>query len=105
MGLTEVAKEVQDLMEGFSDEDDDDEDENGNKEKRSTIYLDDDAPVVEVYREKTIEDMIEEQRAKLSSEGKVGTPVTEQSFRTWRSLKLAQRQVILHSLCCCMCWC
>jgi hypothetical protein len=47
----------------------------------------------EVFKEKTLEDIIEEQRAKLTAEGKVGTPVTEESFRKWRSLKLAQRQV------------
>lgn len=88
MGLSETAKEVQELLDAMSDEDEDDE----VREKRQTIYLEDEAPVVEVFREKTLEDIIEEQRAKLAAQGKVGTPVTEESFRSWRALKLAQRQ-------------
>lgn len=42
------------------------------KEKRSTIYIEDSVPTEsEVFREKTLEDIIEEQRAKLASLGKV----------------------------------
>jgi hypothetical protein len=82
-------KEVAALLEQFSsDSESDDDDPND-----GVIYLDDDEPVaVEVFREKTIEDIIEEQRAKLASEGKVGTPVTAESFAKWRAAKLAKRQ-------------
>lgn len=45
-----------------------------------------------VFREKTIEDIIEEQRAKLAAEGKKGTPVTAETFAVWRKGKLAQKQ-------------
>lgn len=89
MGITETKQEVQELLDTFSE----DEEEEEMKEKRQTLYIDDDAPAVEVFREKTIEDIIEEQRAKLAAEGRRGTPVTEESFRSWRALKLAQRQV------------
>ena len=92
MGIAEAKQEVQELLEAFSDEEEEDE----VREKRQMIYIEDDvAPAVEVFREKTIEDIIEEQRAKLAAEGKKGTPVTEESFRSWRALKLAQRQVML----------
>lgn len=90
MGLSDSRREVQELLDAFSDES---EDEAEDREKRRTVYIEEDAPVVEVFREKTLEDIIEEQRARLAAEGRVGTPVTEESFRTWRSLKLAQRQV------------
>jgi hypothetical protein len=46
----------------------------------------------EIFREKTLEDIIEEQRAKLAAEGKVGTPVTAETFALWRTAKLAKRQ-------------
>lgn len=41
---------------------------------------------------KTLEDIIEEQRAKLAAQGKVGTPVTAETFAIWRAGKLAKRQ-------------
>ena len=89
LGIAEQSKEVAALLEQFSsDSESDDDDPND-----GVIYLDDDEPVaVEVFREKTIEDIIEEQRAKLASEGKVGTPVTAESFAKWRAAKLAKRQ-------------
>ena len=40
-----------------------------------------------VYREKTLEDLIEEQRRKLAESGVPGTPVTEASFAEWRARK------------------
>lgn len=46
----------------------------------------------EIFREKTAEDYIEEQRAKWAAEGKAGTPVTEASFAIWRAAKLKKRQ-------------
>lgn len=67
---------------------DSDEDERNNSEE---IFVDE--PVaVEIFREKTIEDIIEEQRAKLAAEGKKGTPVTAESFAKWRTEKLAKKQ-------------
>ena len=47
---------------------------------------------IEVYKEKTLEDIIEEQRAKLLAEGKKGTPVTAESFAKWRAMKLERKQ-------------
>eukprot|EP00606_Chrysophyceae_sp_TOSAG23-5_P000869 GSChrysophyteH2.ASY1.ANO1.1423.1 assembled CDS len=82
LGLTEMSAEVEEMYEV--------------KEKRKTIYLDsDDSDADEgtrVYREKTIEDLIDEQRAKLQSEGKPGTPVNETTFSAWRKKKLEERQ-------------
>ena len=87
LGLTESKKEVADLLDAFSsDEDDDDDVEDG------VIYVPDEEVAVEIFREKTLEDIIEEQRAKLAAEGKVGTPVTADSFAKWRAGKLLQRQ-------------
>jgi len=55
--------------------------------------MDDDEPMaVEVFREKTIEDIIEEQRAKLAAEGKKGTPVTAETFAIWRAGKILRKQ-------------
>ena len=48
--------------------------------------------VIEIFKVKTLEDIIEEQRAKLAAQGKVGTPVTAESFAIWRAGKLAKRQ-------------
>ena len=47
---------------------------------------------VEVFREKTIEDLIEEQRERLIKEGRKGTPVTAESFAKWRGEKLLRKQ-------------
>lgn len=47
---------------------------------------------IEVFKVKTLEDIIEEQRAKLAAQGKVGTPVTAETFAIWRAGKLAKRQ-------------
>eukprot|EP00605_Chrysophyceae_sp_TOSAG23-4_P000273 GSChrysophyteH1.ASY1.ANO1.315.1 assembled CDS len=86
LGLTEMSAE-------FSSDSSSEEEV---KEKRKTIYLDsDDSDADEgtrVYREKTIEDLIDEQRAKLQSEGKPGTPVNETTFSAWRKKKLEERQ-------------
>lgn len=82
-------------MEEFSsDSEDSDEDDGGKKKKAydGPIYIDDEPISIEVFREKTIEDIIEEQRAKLSAEGKKGTPVTAESFAQWRAAKLLKRQ-------------
>ena len=95
LGISEASEEVNKLLEEFSS-DSEDEDFNNKKRKNNqeTYYIDDDDTVaVEIYREKTIEDIIEEQRAKLSSEGKKGTPVTAETFAKWRADKLIRRQL------------
>lgn len=78
LGLTEAIIDIDELSLGSSSEDEEDSDEDG------PTYVEDDTPdAVEVFREKTLEDMIEEQRAKLAAEGKKGTPVTEETFKIW----------------------
>lgn len=89
MGLAEASKEIQEFYEAISS-DSDDESDDGND---GPIYIDIEEPVATVvFREKTIEDIIEEQRAKLAAEGKKGTPVTSESFAIWRKGKIAQKQ-------------
>lgn len=79
MGVTEQLVDVDQL---FSDSEDSDEDSIiDDMLPQFDDTIDDGA--VEVFREKTIEDIIEEQRAKLAAQGKVGTPVTETSFARW----------------------
>ena len=90
LGLTEVSEEVQKLLDEFSSDSSDSEEER--KEKRKTIYLssgdENDAGGGEkVYREKTLEDLIEEQRRKLAESGIPGTPITEKSFAEWKTRK------------------
>lgn len=93
LGLTAVKQEVAEFLETLSD----DSDSESDSEDETPAF--DDGPIgsdepqfVEVFREKTIEDIIEEQRAKLAAEGKKGTPVTEESFAKWRAEKLLKRQ-------------
>ncbi len=93
LGLTNTKKEVADFLENLSDDSDSDE-----SDSEEEMQIMDDEPLssepqfMEVFREKTIEDIIEEQRAKLAAEGKKGTPVTEESFAKWRAEKLLKRQ-------------
>lgn len=80
----------------------DEEEENSSEESESEDEIIAPPPVMEVaeavlegdvvYKEKTLEDMIEEQRAKLAAQGKTGTPVTAETFALWRAAKLAKRQ-------------
>ena len=63
LGLSEAKKEVTDLLDAISSDEDDGD---------HVIYVDDEEVTVEVFREKTVEDIIEEQRAKLLAEGKIG---------------------------------
>ncbi len=77
LGLAEANEEVVKFLEELSsdsDSSDDELDKWGNKKKfDGPIYIDDEPmAAVEVFREKTIEDVIEEQRAKLAAEGKKG---------------------------------
>lgn len=80
MGVTEQLLNVDDLDLSDSAESDD---ESVEVEPGGHLEVDPDDTAVEVFREKTIEDIIEEQRAKLAAEGKKGTPVTEASFSIW----------------------
>jgi hypothetical protein len=90
LGLTEQSKEVAEFLEEMSSDDSDSESED---ERNGPMIIEDDEPVATViFREKTIEDIIEEQRAKLAAEGKKGTPVTEASFAEWQKAKLAKKQ-------------
>jgi len=86
--LIEEKISAEDLESSDSDSDSDDDGIAG-----GGVGYDDEEPTsVEVFREKTIEDIIEEQRAKLAAEGKVGTPVTAESFAAWRAAKVAKKQ-------------
>ena len=88
LGIAEADKDVETFLDQFSSDDDSD---NDSVESHKGFEIDD-AVEVEIFREKTIEDIIEEQRAKLAAEGKVGTPVTAETFARWRAAKLALRQ-------------
>ena len=93
VGLTEISEEVQALLDEFSSDSEDSVVER--KEKRTTIYLSSDDEVdgaQKVFREKTIEDLIEEQRKKLAESGVPGTPITEASFAEWKKRKEEQRK-------------
>lgn len=92
LGLTTVRKEVADFLDTLSTDSSDDEEEEDEVTHDKDVIADDEPTAVEVFREKTIEDIIEEQRAKLAAEGKKGTPVTEESFAKWRAEKLAKKQ-------------
>ena len=89
LGLTEVSEEVQKLLDEFSSDSEDSENER--KEKRKTIYLDSEDEVADggeqVFREKTLEDLIEDQRKALQESGVPGTPITEKSFAEWKARK------------------
>ena len=88
LGLTEVSEEVQALLDEFSSDSEDSDNER--KEKRTTIYLSSDDEVEggeKIFREKTIEDLIEEQRKRLVESGVPGTPTTESSFADWKKRK------------------
>jgi hypothetical protein len=97
LGIAEADKEIEKILEEFSSDEDDTDSDAGNDYSQRNQYeshmVEDDEPVaIEVFREKTIEDIIEEQRAKLAQEGKKGTPVTAETFAQWRAAKLLKRQ-------------
>lgn len=52
---------------------------------------------VEIFRVKTIEDLIEEQRAKLAAEGKIGTPINDETFAAWKIRKKAKKAAELEA--------
>lgn len=82
IGVSEQIINIDDLDLGDSDESDEDS-ETGFLAVEGDTGESVQVEAVEVFKEKTIEDIIEEQRAKLAAEGKVGTPVTEESFAKW----------------------
>jgi hypothetical protein len=95
MGLTESVITIE-----FSDDSDEEEEEEEvmeqSKQSSSSRHNYEqetyEVEAIEVFKEKTIEDIIEEQRAKLAAEGKTGTPVTAETFAIWRTEKLAKKQ-------------
>ena len=95
MGLTESVVTIE-----FSDSEDEEEEEEVAPQRQN--YDDEDehtheVTAIEVHHEKTLEDIIEEQRAKLAAEGKTGTPVTAETFAIWRTEKLARKQAELEA--------
>lgn len=95
LGLNTARKEVTEFLDTLESEDSEDDDSTDDEFEASPTIVDDEEETlggVEVFREKTIEDIIEEQRAKLQMEGKKGTPVTEESFLKWRQEKLAKKR-------------
>jgi hypothetical protein len=81
IGISEQIIDIDNLDLGDSSESDDDSEDY--QAQDSGVQGEPVFEAVEVFREKTIEDIIEEQRAKLAAEGKAGTPVTEASFAIW----------------------
>lgn len=95
LGLNSARKEVTEFLDTLESDDSDEDSTDDEYDHNPTIIIDDEETTtggVEVFREKTIEDIIEEQRAKLQAEGKKGTPVTEESFMKWRQDKLAKKK-------------
>jgi hypothetical protein len=96
LGLNSARKEVTEFLETLESEDSEDYDSSDDDFASSPMAMEEEedntAGGVEVFREKSIEDIIEEQRAKLQAEGKKGTPVTEESFMKWRQDKLARKR-------------
>ena len=91
MGLTESVVTIE-----FSDSDDEEIEEPNSRNqqpvRQEQSYDMYEVETIEVFKEKTVEDIIEEQRAKLAAEGKTGTPVTAETFAIWRAQKLAKKQ-------------
>eukprot|EP01039_Chlorochromonas_danica_P005083 gene5083-5585_t len=92
LGLLSAKKEVSEFLEQLSSSESDTDSESDDDEHNAYTFHDSEPVAVEIFREKTIEDIIEEQRAKLAAEGKKGTPVTEESFAKWRADKLLRKQ-------------
>lgn len=91
IGVAEPNKDLVEFLDNLSSDSDSDEE----IQESSQYVVTQDDPVetaIEVYKEKTLEDIIEEQRAKLLAEGKKGTPVTAESFAKWRAMKLERKQ-------------
>jgi len=90
IGLAESAVTIE-----FDDSDSDDDytqEDPVSTTVSQPVYEEVEVEAVEVFKEKTLEDIIEEQRAKLAAQGKTGTPVTAETFAIWRAHKLAKRQ-------------
>lgn len=99
LGVNVARKEVQEILDTIST-DSESEDESDGEDERNMVFVNSGendetttaVEAVEVFREKTIEDIIEEQRARLLASNQVGTPVTNESFAKWRAAKLQKRQ-------------
>ena len=92
LGLTTAKKEVTEFLEQLSSSSSEDDDSEDDGWVGGPVEIDEQPTSFEIFREKTIEDIIEEQRAKLAAEGKKGTPVTAESFAKWKADKLARKQ-------------
>ena len=95
LGLNQANENVTKFLDGLSSDSDSEEEVGPGGYKRGhreVVYIEEEATPVEVFREKTVEDIIEEQRAKLAESGQVGTPVNAETFAAWRAKKLADRQ-------------
>ena len=94
LGIDIQRQEVQDILDSLeSDSDSDYDSEDGDRvvvmnENNEEVQVE----AVEVFREKTIEDIIEEQRQALAANGLPGTPVNSETFAAWRVKKIAQKQ-------------
>ena len=92
-GLSEAEAKLQQAMEELEKEfSSDDESDDNSGEYYIVDNFEEDEGGVEVFQEKTIEDVIEEQRAALVKEGKIGTPITEVSFAKWKQDKKLRKQ-------------
>ena len=83
LGISTMDEELQKQLQEMELSDSDDEDADGYALEAPPIILEEEegggGEGVEIFRVKTIEDLIEEQRAKLAAEGKVGTPVNDET--------------------------
>lgn len=96
--LTDELMEAIREMELSDDDSSDEEEEQEDTEILVELEEEDETNEVggdEVFYERTIEDIIEEQRATLAAAGLKGTPVTESSFKLWKEKKKVKRQLEL----------
>jgi hypothetical protein len=90
----DLAQQLEEMGVLDTDSDSDDEEEE-EEETELVVELEEElneAVGDEVFYERTIEDIIEEQRAALSAMGVKGTPVTEVSFQQWKRNKEIQKK-------------
>lgn len=92
LGVAKAEDGIEQLIEERFGDSDTDSDSDYDDYDGANYYTEQEIVATEIFREKTAEDIIEEQRAKFLAEGKTGTPVTEASFTIWRKAKLAKRQ-------------
>ncbi len=101
LGISTMDEELQKQLQEMELSDSDDEDADGYALEAPPIILEEEegggGEGVEIFRVKTIEDLIEEQRAKLAAEGKVGTPVNDETFAAWKIRKKAKKAAQLEA--------